>query len=77
MIKFKKDGKFSTYHGCGTVSVTRELERDEYERLKALGNAIEDEFDTATRCGYGLYSCSVYESQGRFFLYYTTGSTCD
>ena len=77
MIKVKKDGFYKSTRGVGTISIICELDRKEYDRLKALGSGIENEFDDEIRLGYGLYSCRIYEKYGRCFLAYTIGNSCD
>lgn len=77
MIKFKKDGFYKSTRWVGTTSIILELDREEYDRLKALGSGIENEFDDEIRLGYGLYSCRVYEKYGHCFLAYTIGNSCD
>ena len=77
MIKFKKDGFYKSSSGVGTTFITRELDREEYDRLKALGSGIENEFDDEIRLGYGLYLCLVYKKYGRCFLAYTIRNSCD
>lgn len=77
MIKFKKDGFYKSTRGVGTTSIIREIDREEYYRLKALGSSIGNEFSDEIRLGYGLYSCRVYEKDGSCFLAYTIGNSCD
>ena len=34
-------------------------------------------FGSAVLCGYGLYSCSVHEEDGKYICTYTIGDSCD
>lgn len=34
-------------------------------------------FDISILCGYGLYGCQVYETDGKYMCRYETGSSCD
>ena len=77
MIKFKQDGFYKSSRREFTTSITRELDHEEYDRLKALGSGIKKEFADEIRFGYGLYSCRVYEKDGSCFISYSIGNSCD
>lgn len=61
---------------------TREISKEVYERAKANNGYLtkEDEielFDPAILYGYGLYGTHAYEKDGKYWLDYSVGSSCD
>lgn len=59
-----------------------EVTKDVYERAQAHGGYMADEdivkyFDAAILCGYGLYSCMVYEEDGKYICSWWRGASCD
>ena len=66
-----------------------EVSREVYERAKAHSKNKDAEFfymdskdqeqlfSEAIRWGYGLYSCTVREENGKYICSYWTGDTCD
>lgn len=57
------------------VDVEREITKEEYEQAKSKGAAslVSDN----VKMGYGLYSSSVYEKDGKYYLEYQRGDSCD
>lgn len=58
-----------------TVDVTYEISKEEYD--KALTEGPESIIGDAVKMGYGVYRSSVSEADGKYFLTYTRGSSCD
>lgn len=58
------------------VEVTREISKEDYERAKIDG-ARSLITNQALLCGYGVYGARVYSCQGRYYLNYERGSSCD
>ena len=64
-----------TYH-------VREITKEQYERAMQHNGYIakEDEssiFTTAEIWGYGVYSTKVKEENGKYYVHYELGSSCD
>lgn len=60
----------------------REITKEQYNRAKQNFGYIAKEdvcdvFTDSERLGYGVYSDSVYEENGKFFVAFLLGSTCD
>ena len=60
----------------------REITKEQYERAMQHGGYIakEDEsaiFTTAEIWGYGVYSTKVKEENGKYYVHYELGSSCD
>lgn len=52
-----------------------EISKEDYEKSKEKGAAslISD----SIKMGYGLYMCRTYEANGRYYLDYDRGDSCD
>ena len=66
----------------GNNECTKEITKEVYERSCKHRNHIahEDEknvFSDSERYGYGVYSTHTYEKDGKYYVEYTLGSTCD
>ena len=64
-----------TYH-------VREITKEQYERAMQHNGYIakEDEsaiFTASEIWGYGVYSTKVKEENGKYYVYYELGSSCD
>lgn len=65
------------------VNCTKEITKEIYDIAMEKGNGhipskMEMEvFGPAICCGYGLYSTRVREEDGKYYVDYTRGSTCD
>ena len=62
--------------------MVREITKDIYDR--ALQNRryiaskdLEKIWSISELCGYGIYGDQVYEENGKYFVKYWRGSTCD
>ena len=60
----------------------REITKEQYERAMQHSGYIskEDEsaiFTTAEIWGYGVYSTKVKEENGKYYVHYELGSSCD
>lgn len=60
----------------------REITKEIYERAKENRNYIASEdmekiFNISELCGYGVYGDQVYEENGKYFVKFRLGSTCD
>ena len=60
----------------------REITKEQYERAMQHSGYIakEDEsaiFTTAEIWGYGVYSLKAKEENGKFYVHYELGSSCD
>lgn len=58
------------------VTVTVEISKDDYQKAKAEDAMV---LITSPRLlyGYGVYSASVKEVDGKYYLTYTRGNNCD
>ena len=64
------------------VRLIKEISKDIYDR--AITNrkyiTFEDEekiWDISERCGYGIYNDQVFEKDGKYFVEYDRGESCD
>lgn len=60
----------------------REITKEQYNRAKQNYGSItkddvNDVFSESERLGYGVYSDYVYELDGKFYVSFLLGSTCD
>ena len=60
----------------------REITKEIYERALQNRRYITDEdrkevWDISDLCGYGIYGDQVYEEDGKYFVRYWRGNTCD
>lgn len=65
-----------------TVRLTREITKEIYDRAIKNRNYVAEEdrnevWDIAELCGYGIYGDQVCEEDGKYFVKYYRGSTCD
>ncbi len=58
-----------------TVIVTYEISKEEYD--KAIKEGPDSIISDSVHMGYGVYSSSVTESDGKYYLTYERGSSCD
>ena len=59
----------------GTIEITNEIPKEEYD--KAMTDGARSLISDAIHMGYGVYSAKVYEVDGKYYLTYTRGSSCD
>lgn len=60
--------------------ITREITKEKYDYYKSqpsVSVAIKSEMSDDIICGYGYYGGSVYESNGKYYMRYSIGSSCD
>lgn len=57
------------------VSVKREITEEEYK--KALEEGPRSIVSEAVICGYGCYGATVSEYDGKYYLSYERGDSCD
>ena len=60
----------------------REITAEQYERAKTRSGYLTEEdreavFDAAELYGYGVYGGDVIERDGKYYVRYSLGSTCD
>ncbi len=63
----------------------REITKEEYDEIMTASNGhghvpinLETKyFNICILCGYGLYGTKVREENGKYFLDYSIGETCD
>ena len=65
-----------------TGVIKKEISKEIYDRAKANRNYIVSEdmnkvFSISQLCGYGVYSPLVYEKDGKYYVSYCMGSSCD
>lgn len=63
-------------------SLTREITKEQYERGMKNNRCLTQEdrecvFNDSERLGYGVYGGTVSERDGKFYVDYSLGSTCD
>lgn len=64
------------------ISIHREIDRGQYNRAVENNGHIaqcdtESVFTASEMYGYGIYSDTVYSKNGRFFVMFNRGETCD
>ena len=59
----------------GTATFTNEISKEDYE--KALKEGASSLVSDSIKMGYGLYGSSVSEVDGKYYLTYERGSSCD
>lgn len=59
----------------GTVVVTYEISKEDYD--KAIKEGPDSIIGESIHMGYGVYSSSVTEADGKYYLTYERGSFCD
>lgn len=57
------------------TDVNREITKEEYDKAKEKG--AYSIISEAIVMGYGAYGAMVYEKDGKYFLSYSCGSSCD
>lgn len=57
------------------IEITEEITKEEYEKAKEKG--AYSLFGEAMLMGYGVYGASVTEVDGKYYLTYSKGSSCD
>lgn len=57
------------------ITVNYEITKEEYEKAKEKG--AESIIGMSVKMGYGVYGAMVYEVDGRYYLRYESGSSCD
>lgn len=59
----------------------KKISEERYKKLVAMGKraygAMLNEAPMEWRCGYGIYGCRPIEADGKFYIEYTTGDSCD
>lgn len=60
----------------------KEITKEIYDRAKEKGGYIASEdmskvFSIDQLCGYGVYSAMVFERDGKYYVSYYLGSSCD
>lgn len=66
----------------GLIRCEREISEEVYNRAILNNNYIakedqEEVFTISERCGYGVYADRVFERDGKYFVAYERGSSCD
>ena len=61
---------------------SREITKEQYDRAAQNGNRlrgddIETIFSEAERWGYGVYAMCVFEKDGKYWVGFSLGETCD
>ncbi len=63
-------------------SYTREISKEQYERARSNNRYVTKEdaqviFSDSERLGYGVYSPIVHEDDGKYFVWFQLGDSCD
>ena len=58
-----------------TVKVTYEISKEDYD--KAIKEGPDSIISESVHMGYGVYGSSVTEADGRYYLTYQRGASCD
>ena len=66
----------------GMTTAIREISREIYDRAIANnGNIVKEDIDNvwtqADLYGYGVYSYGIYEKDGKCYVRFSTGTSCD
>lgn len=64
------------------TGLEREITREQYDRgISNSGYLTKEDrevvFTDAERLGYGIYGGSVHEVDGKYYVWYSRGSSCD
>ena len=64
------------------ISIHRQINREQYDRAVENNGHIaqcdtESVFTASEMYGYGIYSDTVYSKNGRFFVMFNRGESCD
>lgn len=57
------------------VDVSYQISKEDYEKAKKEG--VKSLLSEAVICGYGFYGGKVTEVEGKYYLSYTRGDSCD
>lgn len=60
--------------------ITREITKEKYDYYKSqpsVSSAIETDMSDDIIYGYGYYGGSVYESDGKYYMKYSIGNSCE
>lgn len=62
--------------------IKREISKEIYDRTKANNNCMSKEdtrevFSISELCGYGVYGERLVEDDGKYYIEFYRGSTCD
>ena len=57
------------------IEITEEITKEAYDKAKEKG--VYSLFSVAMLMGYGVYGASVTEEDGKYYLTYSKGSSCD
>lgn len=55
----------------------KEITKEDYEKINSGEKNVYDFFSDAAVMGYGLSAHQPYEKEGRYFIPYYMGSSCD
>ena len=63
-------------------SLTREISKEIYDRAQAKNGYVLEEdmgkvWDSSELWGYGVYDGTTFEQNGKFFVRYCLGDSCD
>lgn len=62
---------------CSKPITAEQYKRAAQNRGHITKEDYNDVFTESERFGYGVYSDKVYEENGKFFVWYETGTHCD
>jgi len=57
------------------IEVKREISKEEYDKAQEQSPYVL--IDESIQIGYGAYCAVVYETDGKYYLRYDRGSSCD
>ena len=57
------------------VDVNREITKEQYDKAQADSPYVL--IDDSIKMGYGAYGATAYEKDGKYYLYYRRGDSCD
>lgn len=57
------------------ITVKEEITKEEYEKAKEKG--VYSLFGEYMLMGYGVYDAETYERDGKYYLSYSRGNSCD
>ena len=55
----------------------REITKEQYDKIVAKEMPMFELFSEAERMGYGALPHSVYEEDGKYYVFYSISSSCD
>lgn len=59
------------------TDVEREISKEEFERAKEAKEGPYCLISDSVKMGYGAYCAKVFEKDGKYYLTYSCGSSCD